>query len=661
MNVACATVSGFRLLDGVEISLECDTTIIVGRNNTGKTSLVEVFAKFLGERTSFTIDDFSLHQLKALSEATELWLQATATDPDDSSAVESLLALAVDEIPEIRLDVEFTYDEDDNLSSISDLILDLDPSRHDATLCCRFSIYRPLEFLASYAHARAKSDVSVVEFLRKRMGLFRRDFVAIDKNDLANTRPVEFSRVRSAILCNFIYAQNRFDDTTQDSGHGLSKGFESYFQAVSGIDGTVESLEAALLSVGVELDKEYEDLFAGIFLDLRTFGANRMPDLQEIKVVSDFRAGELLRGSTKVVYQHESGQDLPEAHNGLGFSKLIFIVLQFVAFFESYKQGKPTAGVQLLLLEEPEAHLHPQMQSVFIKNINDFLATKQDWNVQLVITTHSSHVIAESGFSCLRYFDASSGALEVKDLNTFRAALEATDAESLEFLKQYMELHRCDMFFADKLILVEGAAERLTLPAMIRKVAPDLLHEYLSVIEVGGAYAVKFKMLIEFLNVTTLVITDIDSVDPTGHHLKTSTSTVGALTSNVTLKQWLPQKATISELLATPEDDKTDRKVRVAYQVPETGRSETGRSFEEAFILANAEEFAASTGLACTKVFDDDSGARLSVDTIRLSSYALAEKLGSKSDFAFDIVTLSDWNTPRYIQEGLLWLAPQSR
>ena len=58
------------------------------------------------------------------------------------------------------------------------------------------------------------------------------------------------------------------------------------------------------------------------------------------------------------------------------------------------------------------------------------------------------------------------------------------------------------------MILVEGLTERLLLPEMIRRSGGDLKHEYVSVITVGGAYALKFRELLEFLAVKTLIVTD---------------------------------------------------------------------------------------------------------------------------------------------------------
>ena len=120
-------------------------------------------------------------------------------------------------------------------------------------------------------------------------------------------------------------------------------------------------------------------------------------------------------------------------------------------------------------------------------------------------STHSSHIVAESGFECIRYFDISEPVLEVKNLSDFKRMQEEEDGKAaktrgtIEFLQQYMSLNRCDMFFADKIILIEGTVERLLLPEMIDRDAKELQSQYISIIEVGGAYAHNFKNLIEFL------------------------------------------------------------------------------------------------------------------------------------------------------------------
>jgi ATP-dependent OLD family endonuclease len=685
MRVESAHIKGYRLFEDESISFDDSTTIIVGRNNSGKTSFVELFYKFFGsgKPAKFSVDDFSRNQRKSLQEAANTWQQSqesTAEEPRDGLAL--LETKAIDKLPEITLEIEFSYNDNEPTTPLADLILDLDPDRHDALLSCRYYIAKPYDFLNEFYESKYDD---IVEFTRRRTNHFTCEYMAVDKEYRSNYRPLQPSEVSKALSCDFIYAQTLFDDTALDKGHGLSKGFERYYNALVSNEETLDQLEDAIRDISKKLDGEYADLFSSVFEDLNTFGVNGMSALQTVAVRSSFKPETLMKDSTKVFYQNETGQYLPEAHNGLGFTKLIFIVLQFVSFFKAHEEKKPTPGTSLIFVEEPEAHLHPQMQSVFIRSVAKYIESKK-WDAQLVITTHSSHIIAESGFKGIRYFKAGSQAmlngtpvcneggasLQIKDLTTFRNELKNNDeGDTVRFLEQYMELRRCDMFFADKIILVEGTTERLLLPKMIEKVdslmgdtTSPLAHSYISLIEVGGAYASKFRELLQFLEIPTLIITDIDSVDPNNDNKKCKTSTPGAVTSNTTLKGWLPKCTSITDLLDknTLETQLESNNVRVCYQVPEEDGTLVGRSFEEASILANAEilEEQASKTSHASKFRHDKQHYYTDIE-IREKSYNIAAKITSKSDFAFDILMLDGWKTPRYIEEGLKWLAKASQ
>jgi hypothetical protein len=311
--------------------------------------------------------------------------------------------------------------------------------------------------------------------------------------------------------------------------------------------------------------------------------------------------------------------------------------------------------------------MHAQLQQVFIRKVFDVLAIGGDddnrYKSQLVVTTHSPHILYESGFQPIRYFLRQSGSeVHTSEVLNLSAYYDRMDVPIRDFLERYMKLTHCDLFFADAAILVEGNVERLLLPEMIGKVAPRLQSTYCSILEVGGAYGFRFKSLIEFLGITTLIITDIDSVTPpvdadppaqaadeeeegdeaaaTGKACKVCEP--GAITSNQTLIQWLPRLRTICELLAATPEQRTQARtganqalIRVAYQTAvsvtwgEQTRTLTGRTLEEAFALEN---FALCQGPARTDL-------RLSV----------------RGNATMEIEEVFE-QVPTYIAEGLRWL-----
>jgi hypothetical protein len=167
---------------------------------------------------------------------------------------------------------------------------------------------------------------------------------------------------------------------------------------------------------------------------------------------------------------------------------------------------------------------------------------------------------------------------------------------------------------------------------------------------VGGAYAHVFRKLIEFLELPTLVITDLDAVD--GATKKKARVEEGDASSNATLKQWLPGTSDLQELLAATPARKTAGQVRVAYQVPEAAGQRCARSFEEAFVYANAAWLLASKD-------ELETGDRFTYPDEAALIASAYEIEPPKVDFALDLLANEGWATPRYIKEGLEWLATQ--
>ncbi|MEU7413777.1 ATP-dependent endonuclease [Streptomyces sp. NPDC042638] len=667
MQLTYAKVINFRALDKAEVRIDPKTTLIVGRNNSGKTSFVNLFEKFFGEDdTRFVLEDFSTCRIPDIEQALQIFAEAQGhAAAGDQETSEGLLTKAYDLVPAIRLELTIEYGEDDDLAPLADVILDLDDSCFTVKIEAVLEAARPQEFLKDFWTASQRQNFDPLKWLRKNFAdYFSPVYRAVSPVDEKVTKEIKRSAAQAIISVKFVYAQTKVDDTPGDKARTLSKTFETYYKVKSGPDGrhqSVEQIEDALTAASLALDSSYESLFDPVFEDLRSFGVGTITPVEKPRIVSLMEGSGILRGSTRLQYPSgDGGFHLPEGHNGLGYSKLIFTILQMISFHQAYERAAPKPALQVLFIEEPEAHLHPQMQEVFIKNIQDFIKRKAPWTVQVVVTTHSSHIVASGGFHTVRYFDRSEPDGKVKDLSTFQAKVKATPHgdETLRFLHQYMVLHRCDMFFADKVILIEGTAERLLLPEMVRKCAEGLLHQYVSVIEVGDAYAVRFRELLEFLNVKTLVITDIDSIRPRDQKA-CPPGTDQAVTSNSTLKKWLPRESSISKLLAADPAAKEHGHVRVAYQVPEEDGGICARSFEDAFIIANAEILARDLRhLALKRAFLQEVGADPTTAEIEAGAFAIAKRLSKhKTDFAFDVMLLEGWSVPRYIAEGLQWLA----
>ena len=343
------------------------------------------------------------------------------------------------------------------------------------------------------------------------------------------------------------------------------------------------------------------------------------------------------------------GESLPSSHNGLGYKNLIKIEFMLADFAEKIKQGN-FACIPLLFIEEPESHMHPQMQQTFAVYLEKFLGEISDVHIQTLLTSHSAHIANTIDFSRIRYAQKTAKGVIYKSLNTFGE----NNSANLDFIKKYLTLSRCDLFFADKVIFVEGASERLLLPDMIDKCNKEglfdskkykLQAQYYALIEIGGAYASKFIPFVNFLGIPCLILTDIDSMED--GRTKAIVSK-GKTTSNATLKWWvrkvkgLPEndssKIELSDVIALTYEQKTLEKCHVEFQVKENGLC--GRSLEEAIKNVNRTHYGLSGSITETDLEFTDK---------------------SKTDFALNLVCDNpEYVVPKYIKDGLIWLNEQN-
>ena len=465
--------------------------------------------------------------------------------------------------------------------------------------------------------------------------------------------------LRSLLRPGFVNAQRGLDDDTSRDTDVLAKILEGLFTAAkSPTAGEDEQLIAQALQDAV---REIQNTIQGGFREelkklmptLHTFGYPGL-DGSELETETTLDVERLLSRHTKVRYAGHHGILLPESYTGLGIRNLIFILLRIVSFYRTFRAEPAAPGVHLVFIEEPEAHLHPQMQEVFIRQVSKIAhqLSAQDgaplpWPVQFIVSTHSSHVANAAGFEAIRYFvPTSAGGVRHTRIKDLRQGLRGTSVEHRRFLHQYLTLTRCDLFFADKAVLIEGTSERLLLPVIIDKLEeaepcqPKLSSQYVTTMEVGGAYAHLFFALLDFLELRTLIITDLDSVaaDRTACPMHQGTAT-----SNACLKSWFGDgDCSPAALLAKDDAAKVENLRRIAFQRPEAEGGPCGRTFEDAFMLANPAMF----GIEGATPDDQAQCAWNKLNTIK------------KSEFAFKhaIVDIA-WSAPGYILDGLRWLA----
>jgi predicted ATP-dependent endonuclease of OLD family len=474
---------------------------------------------------------------------------------------------------------------------------------------------------------------------------------------------------------------------------------------------TIEEFKKLVTETDVKLNSIYQGVFGGIIDKIRTFGGIKEGDT-DVKILSSLQSRELLKGNTTVKYTHDENYQLPENYNGLGYLNLIGMIFEIeVILSEFRKDGKANempADINLFFIEEPEAHTHPQMQYVFINNIKSILVNGSQIeggeviNLQSIISTHSSHIVSESDFDDIKYFYiAKDKYVKAKNLKSLEVEYKKDGDEGVQrfkFLKQYLTLHRSELFFADKAIFIEGETERILLPSIMKKIDQEksnenslpLCSQNISIIEVGN-YSHIFDRFIDFIGVKSLIITDIDPAKP--YEKKETNSNVSehtpltkckskdaTTTTNASLRHYFAYYLTDKEnafcrlrnldtsqksLIKSNSDtfgwESSDSgNLMVVFQVEEkttdTDTSYLAGSFEDAFIYLNRQFIKGNQ-----KIFQSLKNKEY-FDDSQKDAWDLAQKcIDKKTSFAIEIILASNdrsdnWTIPKYIKEGLIWL-----
>ena len=707
MTIKQIRVKNFRLLKDFVIDLQPELSLVIGKNNVGKTSLLTVLDKFLNnnkDRTGrFQYNDFNLDFQKEIEELL------------DQSHMNEDVYKTKDFSISLRFIVE--YFDTDSLDNIGNKILTnleddnnyfalgfdyrLDYSDYE----CLLSDY--LQSKSQYAEKHPGKQLDKREYLEsnhQRFFRITRKSVHVEKEDMTldEKRVIKLDGLQGFRLddvINFEYISARRCVDNKDVDHTLSSQTSDLYKAQENSAENVEARERFIESLK-ETDQTLTGIYDSIFSDIIKKIADLCGMHQKetlIKVVSTLQHRDLLKGNTTVVYEHDQ-RKLPENYNGLGYMNLISMIFEISLIVERMKrtQSRRPADINLLFIEEPEAHTHPQMQYVFIKNIKKLLndgIKRKDGAIaplQYVVSTHSSHIIADSDFDDIKYLKRIENKNEVEsknlqDLKNLYISKDKTGVEqedgkaSYRFLKQYLTLMNSELFFADKAIFVEGDTERILLPLMMKKVDEEhapiyengelgLLSQNISVLPVG-AHSHIFEKFFHFIGLEKLLIlTDIDICSPDGHHAKCRYQEgIPLITSNKALKHYFQSNdiATYKALTKTQKLllwNDTEKKMSpnengnmmVCFQTEENGYQP--RSFEDDFFQLNADFIA-----NCT--IDESALNQNALTSFKADKdpYTLAEKgITSKAALAVCLILAEGddkkWKVPTYIKEGLLWV-----
>ena len=687
MKIKVIDISNYRKINNAKINMEDSLTVLAGANNSGKTSLVELFNAVFGcSKGKLRGEDIPVKNCNDWSDSAYSVFYAifSSKKPKEETITDicdSILSLEKPEeallMPPITVKVQVDYDEnEDDIINFADYIMEFDPSNKSFYFIYQFelnhNVFRKnlntnfekilarFEKIIGSDNTDNKTLCSIKEMLIKLYAGSCEETAYF--SDRSYTNAVSMDVVSFKALFNFkhIIAGRTLDDEKSDKSRHLSKNMidiasqEEDWQSLTRNlpDQIIQPIQDAKIQDKVRA-ASIESLSNTIEAISKTNGGQAGNIVIDMEVTED-AINSLLKNITCAKYQMGENY-LSESSQGLGYSNLIYIHLEL----EKYKKAIDPLIVNFFVIEEPESHMHPQMQNVFAQYLCNYY--KNEKIIQGMLTTHSHEVVRNALITQLRVLrQVDSFICNIYDLREFIQSISQQDL--LEFYDWFYTINFPDIIFADKIIIYEGDTERMLIKRALQLNEFEILrNQYISFVQVGGAYAHNYLPIIDYLGIKSVIITDLDY----DKLAKTDKDVLNSHISNSTIK-----KITEKELhdpnpkVQTLYDWKSAcapiviKNVCLAFQ----GKEENfARTLEEAMLAMHY-------GISALEEKTRDEWENLRKadrlkytipreEPINIRNIVLHTS-NTKTDFMYSVIlnNLAETMLPHYIKEALIWL-----
>lgn len=722
-------IQNFRQLKDVELEFQKNTTILAGPNNSGKTSFILLLKRMLSVEKNFDFskDDINAYDKYIWSNKVYNILKSLYDNRQDKKEDELINELADRlfpieyesepnqnvALPELSIKLQVDYTENDDISNFANYIMDLDNSHNSIYFIYKIILNKHL-------------------FKKEIKNNWRKIYSRLEKNE-NDSKKLSIIEIMLEIYCDNLISKCYFTDEKYailseiQSVQEFKNLFHfKYIEAARPVNDSLEKDEHLLSDTLIKLASK-EDVWKTEISKLpdevlntldssgiksKIEGVSTVALNSAIKSISKTNGGhteklclnldvseehieKLIRNTTNAEYLISGkivncNYNLNETSQGLGYSNLIYMHTQI----EDYIKSRDKLKVNFLVIEEPESHMHPQMQYVFA---NELLEIYDKEELQGLVTTHSSEIVRGTSIERLRIIrEETLFNSTIYDLSSFinkEGISESTNEDNADIIKNcktfYENIGISEIIFADIAILFEGDTERFYLKKIISLPCfKDLQQKYIAYIQVGGAYAYNFKDLLEFLKIKSLIITDID-YDKNATNEK---EILDATTTNTTIEKFYNEfnkanknkiensKAKIKDLYSWINEtnhivsqttkkalDDSEKKEELIYLAFQTDEDKYTRTLEAAMI---SKEFSISGYELRKREYWIEKkasyGLKYSIpndkEKEKNSEFSLVDILNStskaKTDFMYSVILngYAEKMLPGYIKEGLKWL-----
>ena len=692
MKLVEINIINFRQFEKADISFDDSITVLAGANNSGKTSLITLIKNvFNDEKSIYCESDIPaknlqdwINQVYPIFES--FFTKSSSSEKIEADLVESILPKEGKEhqkcINTTRLRVHASYDPDkDDIKLFADYIMDLDEDKHDFFFEYYYEIKRT-KFIKAISKEFEKikkrfeeiendkanlmdiSDEKSKHNIELKERYLKQKIVTLYVNSIVPTcyfcdekyenrcQMDDVKQFRNLFNFCFIKASRVLDDDSSDHAHSISKQMIKMAKLDGEWNELVDKLPDDILKPiqDKDISKKVQETSLNSLKETITAiedtNGGRSGELMLDMLVTEEDISDLLQRITTATYCVD-GYFLGEESQGLG----------------------DNCKVNVFFVEEPESHMHPQMQQVFIK----YLIEHYQEGIQGLITTHSNEMVRVAGITHLRVLRRIGSFLSElynpsKLIKGLQESNDLDDRLLANFYDWFFEIGYSELVFADKAIFYEGDTERLYIRKLLTlEKYKKLKQQYIAYIQVGGAYAKNYKKMIELLGIKALIITDIDY----SKDAETIDKINDSGTTNATITEFYKidnpgATPTVKDLYAWKDSNKNIISNKLIYTCFQTNDDGYARTLEEAML---SKYFSIDVTISFTKKEwtkkREDSKLEFVIptkgikedDPISLRDI-LISTAGSKTNFMYSVVLnkKTEETEPSYIQGGLKWL-----
>lgn len=481
-------IKNFRCIREINLEFNAGLNVIIGSNNSGKTSILDSLRLALGignfSRNIFVLnEDFFVDRFGKKAQIIEIDLTFSGLSNEDKGIFVEMLKVNQDGTHELQLHVRYKRESRNGIDKIRTKYWGGEKEGNPISI----EIMELLYFV--YLEALRDAENYLKPNRGNKLGQLFLKLVPDEKVQEEHARQIH----------NSVSANGEWNQLIEDAKSKINEHLEN------------TTLESDNLNIDISF--VLQD-FGKIAERLKIF----IPTLSKIKreMIEDILEEEgyenyfenphsrelILKKNIKKLLKDESNVELKNKilrlenfiqkfeiyQNGLGYNNLIYIATVLGDLIE--RKNKKSENYLSLMIEEPEAHLHPQLQNVLF----NYFKKIEHKNIQVFITSHSPTITAKTDMDTVIVMNNS---YEVSQLSL--KEIEFDNKKHKNYLKRFLDVTKSQLFFANGVIFVEGISEAILLQIFSNILGIDLEKYGIEIVNIGG---VAFKPFAELFNST---------------------------------------------------------------------------------------------------------------------------------------------------------------